>query len=64
MIVAPRIKSHGKSNQATFLKVGPNVRRTERSEIDYGSTEPGGKQFLDASRDFELISHDFVRAKS
>ena len=50
MTVAPQNESHGKSNQATFLKVGQNLYRNESSNTYYGLTKRGGKQFRAALR--------------
>jgi len=48
MTVAPQNESHGKSVQATFLKVGQNLYRNESSDTYYGLTKRGGKQFRTA----------------
>ena len=45
MTVAPQNESHGKSVQATFLKVGQNLYRNESSDTYYGLMKRGGKQF-------------------
>jgi hypothetical protein len=50
MTVAPQNESHGKSVQATFLKVGQNLYRYESSDAYYGLTKRGGKQFRTALR--------------
>jgi len=50
MTVAPQNESHGKSLQATFLKVGQNLYRNESSDTYYGLTKRGGKQFRTALR--------------
>jgi integrase len=50
MTVAPQNESHGKSVQATFLKVGQNLYRNESSDTYYGLTKRGGKQFRIALR--------------
>src|SRR4051794_29279256 len=50
MTVAPQNESHGKSVQATFLKVGQNLYRNESSDTYYGLTKRGGKQFRTALR--------------
>jgi len=50
MTVAPHNESHGKSLQATFLKVGQNLYRNESSDTYYGLTKRGGKQFRTALR--------------
>ena len=50
MTVAPHNESHGKSLQATFLKVAQNLYRNETSNTYYGLTKRGGKQFRTARR--------------
>ena len=50
MTVAPQNESHGKSVQATFLKVGQNLCRNESSDTYYGLTKRGGKQFRTGER--------------
>ena len=50
MIVATTDESHGKSNQATFLKVAQNLYRNVSSDTYYGLTKRGGKQFRIAPR--------------
>jgi hypothetical protein len=50
MTVATTTESTGKSNQATFLKVGQNLYRNESSETYYGLTKRAGKQFRTALR--------------
>jgi len=50
MTVATTDESHGKSNQATFLKVAQNLYRNETSSTYYGLTKRGGKQFRTALR--------------
>jgi integrase len=50
MTVATTDESHGKTNQATFLKVAQNLYRNESSDTYYGLTKRGGKQFRTALR--------------